>query len=172
MSWPKRAICAAPARVTASQRDIVHEAAHEENAATAGFEQVLGRERIGDHVRIEAFALIEHAHDQLDRRRFGRERELDGHELRGMLAVAVLDGVDDGFTHRDANPMHRILVEAGDLSEAIADHLDDVQHREVALDLQPDSAAPCQHAGSTRPLTAGQDTAEAMGIAGFTGTRE
>src|SRR5262245_4360128 len=153
MSWPKRAICASPARVTASiavvrktgsgasdtsrrrgellhhahfhpafaaavQGDVVHEAAHEEDAAAARLEQILRRERIGDHLRIESFALIEHAHDQLERRRLRGERELDGHELRGMLAVAVFDRVDDGLANGDANPVHRVFVEAGDLSEA------------------------------------------------------
>ena len=77
----------------------------------------------------------------------GRERELDGHELAVVLAVAVLDGVDDRFADGDADPVDRVLVEAGELPDAIAHDLDEVQHVEVTVDLQPDGAAACQHAG-------------------------
>jgi hypothetical protein len=44
---------------------VVHEAAHEEDAAAARLEEVLGRERIGDLPGIEALALVEHADDEL-----------------------------------------------------------------------------------------------------------
>ena len=99
-----------------------------------------------------------------------RERELDGHELRGVFAVAVLDGVDDRLAHGDANPVDRVLVEAGELRHAVADHLDEVQHVEVTVDLQLDRAAACQHAGR-RHRADGRDAAETMGAAGCAGTR-
>src|SRR5215208_3478106 len=48
----------APLRSTL-QLDVVHEAPHEEDAAPAGFEYVLGRERVGHLLRLEPFALID-----------------------------------------------------------------------------------------------------------------
>src|SRR5262245_55974995 len=44
---------------------VVHEAAHEEDAAAARLEDVLGLERIGDGVGVEAFALIDDADGEL-----------------------------------------------------------------------------------------------------------
>ena len=79
------------------------------------------------------------------------ERELDGHELPGVFAVAVLDGVDDRFADGNADPVDRVLVEAAELRHAVADHLDEVQHVEVAVNLQSDRAAARQHAGVASP---------------------
>src|SRR6185436_1647145 len=76
---------------------VVHEAAHEEDAAAARFEDVLGRERIGDLAGIEAFALVDDADRELRGFVGGGEGEFDGDELAGIFAVAVLDGVDDRF---------------------------------------------------------------------------
>ena len=77
-----------------------------------------------------------------------RERELDRHELAVVLAVAVLDGVDDRLAHRDADPVDRVLVQAGELTDAVAHDLDEVQHLEVTVDLESDGAAARQHAGT------------------------
>ena len=46
-------------------RHVVHEVAHEEDAAAARLEHVLGVERIGDLRRIESLALVEHLDDEL-----------------------------------------------------------------------------------------------------------
>src|SRR3954471_19955674 len=54
-----------PALIRPPQFDVVHEAAHEEDAAAARFQHVLWSEWIGDLLGIEAFALIEDADDQL-----------------------------------------------------------------------------------------------------------
>src|SRR5262245_24242813 len=54
-----------PALGRASEAHVVHEAAHEKDAAAARLEQVLGRERVGDLLGIEPFALIEHPDDEL-----------------------------------------------------------------------------------------------------------
>ena len=97
---------------------------------------------------IEALALIEHADDQLARLGGRRQRELDGDQLAVVLAVAVLDGVDDRLAHGDADPVDRVLVQARELPDAIADHLDEIQHVEIAVNLEPDRAAAGQHAGS------------------------
>src|SRR6266542_2366600 len=63
------------------QHDVVHEAAHEEDAAAARLENVFRRERIGDFLRFEALALVDHAHNELARIRGRRERELHRHDL-------------------------------------------------------------------------------------------
>src|SRR5262249_23045588 len=79
----------------ALQLDVVQEVAHEEDAAPARLEHVFGRERIGDRLGLEALAAIGDADDELGRAVDGSEAELDGHRLRGVFLVAVLDRVDD-----------------------------------------------------------------------------
>src|SRR5688572_32410005 len=71
------------------QLDVVHEAPHEEDAAPAGFEHVLGRERVGDLLRLEPFALVGDLDHQLGRGLGRREGELDGDEFAAVLTVAV-----------------------------------------------------------------------------------
>src|SRR5262245_9656890 len=51
----------------APERHVVHEAAHEEDAAAARLEQVLRRQRIGDLLGVEAFTLVQNPNDQLPR---------------------------------------------------------------------------------------------------------
>ena len=53
-----------------------------------------------------------------------------------------------------------------ELGHAVADHLHEVQHVEVAVDLEPDRAAACQHAGAATPAPRGPDAAETMESAG------
>ena len=65
-----------------------------------------------------------------------------------IFAVAVLDRVDDGLAHGDADPVDRVLVEAGQLAHAVAEDLHEVHHVEVAVDLQADGTAAGQHAES------------------------
>src|SRR5262249_43348238 len=125
---------------------VVHEAAHEEDAAAARFEDVLGVEGIGNLVWVEAFTLIANAYYQLARRVAGHERELDGHDLGGMFAVAVLDRVDDALANGDADPVDGIFVHGRHLPHAVAQDLDEIQHVEKARDLQPDEAAASHHA--------------------------
>src|SRR3954471_903569 len=60
---------------------VVHEAAHEEDAAPARLEDVLGGQRIGDLARVEAFTLIDDADDELRGLVDRREGELDGDVL-------------------------------------------------------------------------------------------
>ena len=52
------------ARLAALQFDFVHEAANQENAAAAGFQDVFGRKGIGKFLGIEAFALVFDADDE------------------------------------------------------------------------------------------------------------
>src|SRR5262245_29863333 len=130
---------------SAIQLHVGHEAAHEEDAASAGLEDVLGLEGIGDLIRIESVPFVPHPNDELGGRVERREGELDGHALTGMLTVAVLDGVDDRLADGDADPMNRILVERRHLSHAIAEDLHEVYHVEETRDLQPDQAAAHRH---------------------------
>ena len=51
----------------APQHDVVHEAAHEEDAAAARLQDVLGRQRVGDLLGVEALTLVEDADDELVR---------------------------------------------------------------------------------------------------------
>src|SRR3954465_996456 len=113
---------------------VVHEAAHEEDAAAARLEDVFGIEGIRDGLGIEPFALVTDADDELCRAVGGHERELDGDQLAGMLTVAVLDRVDHRFAHGDTDPVHRVLVHGGELSHAIAEDLHEIQHVEQAWD--------------------------------------
>jgi hypothetical protein len=108
-------------------------------------------EWIGNLLRVEPFALVEHAHDELARIGDRGEGELHRHQFAGVFAVAVLDRVDDRLTHRDANPVDGVFVHAGELADAVADDLDQVDHIEVAVDLHPDGAAAGQHAGTRSP---------------------
>ncbi len=96
--------------------------------------------------RLEPLPLVDDADDQLAGARRPGEGELDGHQLVGVLAVAVLDGVDDRLAHGDADPVDGVFVQAGELADVIADDLHEIQHLEVAVDLQPDRAASTQHA--------------------------
>ena len=58
----------------------------------------------------------------------------------------MLDRVDDRLADGDADPVHRVFVQAGELTDAIAHDLHEVQHLEVAVDLQADGSAARQHA--------------------------
>src|SRR5262249_28582907 len=95
----------------ALQLNIVHEVADEENAAAARLQEILGIERVGDRLGIEAFALIADLDRQLGN--IGARRlEFDEDVLGGVALVAVLDGVDDRFADGHADPVEGIVVEA------------------------------------------------------------
>ena len=62
----------------------------------------------------------------------------------------MLDRVDHRFANRDANPMDGILIEPGQLTDAVADDLHEIHHVEFAVDLESHSAAAVQHVVGTR----------------------
>src|SRR5215471_1098266 len=128
---------------------VVHEAAHEEDAAPARLEDVLGRQRIGDLAGIEAFAFVGDADDELEGAVGRGEGELDGDELVRIFAVAVLDGVDDRLAAGDADPVRRVFVERRHVAHAIAEDLHEVHHVEQARNLQPHEAAGHRHGSAT-----------------------
>ena len=81
----------------------------------------------------------------------GDHREFDGHQLGRVAPVAVLDGVDDRFADRHADPMLRILVEAEVPSELVADRLDQIDHLEQARELQANGVASIRASGGGPP---------------------
>src|SRR5439155_6006915 len=127
-----------PAFRRALQLDVVHEVADQEDAAAARLEEVLGRQRIGDRLRLEAFALIADANHQLRAGRGRRRLEIDEDVLARVVAVAVLDGVDDRLADRNADPVRRILVEADAARDVIAHNLHEVEHLERTGEFEPD----------------------------------
>ena len=114
---------------------MVHEAAHEEDATTARFEDVLGRQRIGQLPKLEAFTLVEHSHNQLRGHGERLEGELDRDPLTFVLVIAVLDGVDHRLADGDADPVGGVFVESAQPTHLIGDELDDIQHVEVTRQL-------------------------------------
>ena len=105
-------------------------------------QDVLGRQRVGDLLGLEALALV------LDRGSTSSPASSGGTglnstitRLRPVVLVAVLDGVDHRLAHRDAHPVERVLVEARHLADVVADDLDEVEHVEGAAELEADRVA-------------------------------
>ena len=88
-----------------------------------------------------------------------------------MLAVTVLDGVDNRLADGDADPVHGVLVEPAEVSHAVADHLDEVQRVVIAMNLELDRTPACQHAVAAAPAPKGRDAAWTMGTAAWKRTR-
>ena len=82
----------------------------------------------------------------------------DENPFIGVHLVAVFDRVDDRLAHGDADPVHRVPIQAGQLAHAVADHLHEIQHLEVAVNLESDGTATCQHAGRWKPALTGPVT--------------
>src|SRR5258708_19810952 len=74
----------------AVQLHVVHETAHEEDAASAGFEHVLGRERVGNLRRLEPRALIGDPDHELRLRLHRREPEPAGASFPPLLPLPRL----------------------------------------------------------------------------------
>src|SRR3954462_7295462 len=66
---------------SAVQLHVVHEAAHEKDAASARLQNVFRREGIGDVPRLEPLPFVLDADDELGRMLDGIESELDCHQL-------------------------------------------------------------------------------------------
>ena len=101
-------------------------------------QEVFGGQRIGDRLRIEALALVAHANHQLARLAARDRREVDEHVLGRIVAIAVLDGVDDRLADGDTHPVHALVVEAEAAPDVIADHLHEVEHLEGAGEFESD----------------------------------
>src|SRR5436190_23989100 len=86
----------------ALQHDIVHEAPHEKDSPAARFQNVFRCKRVSNLAWLEPLSLIDDADDELARIGNRHDREFDRHHLAVVLAIAVLDRVDDGLADRDA----------------------------------------------------------------------
>ena len=117
-------------------RHLVHELAHEEDAAAVGLQQVLLRQRVGHGGGVEAVALVLHA----DLQHPGLRGEDHGHALVLVPPIAVLDGVDDRLAHRDAQVVRGVVVEACHLCRAGKHGLHHLEHVETAGDVELDGA--------------------------------
>ena len=62
----------------------------------------------------------------------------------------MLDGIDHRLADGNAHPVHRLVVEARQPTEVIADDLHEVHHFEIAVDLQTDRTAAAQHTAPPR----------------------
>ena len=62
--------------------------------------------------------------------------------LGGVVAVAVLDGVDDRFANRHADPVDRVLVEPARAADVIGDDLHEVQHLDRAREFEANHLSP------------------------------
>src|SRR5437773_1986298 len=78
----------------AVERHFVHEAAHEEDAAPVGLEQILRRQRIRQRRWVEATAFVADADGQAGTAAILQRGELHMDTLADVVAVAMLDGVD------------------------------------------------------------------------------
>ncbi len=110
---------------------------------------------------VEAGAFVAHADGDAGRRLAFERRELDVHTLARVVAVAVLDRVDHRFAHGDADPVQRLVVEARQPADVIADDLHEVEHVERAVEVETDGAA----------FIAGQSTAGSRPVIGANGLR-
>src|SRR5688572_1371392 len=66
---------------SALDRHFIHEAANQEDATAGGLEDVLGRPRVAEAVRVEAAAFVPHPNRQAHRRVVLERRELDVYPL-------------------------------------------------------------------------------------------
>lgn len=79
--------------------DASHEIAHQQHAPAGGaFEIFIGR-RVGKLIGIEAGPFI----DDLDPEFLSRHPAGNAHLFRRVVPIAMLDGVDDCFFHREMN---------------------------------------------------------------------
>ena len=74
-------------------------------------------------------------------------RELDVHALALVVAVAVLDRVDDRLADGDAHPVQRLVVQARHPADVVADDLDEIEHVEGAVEVEADGV--CRGSSAT-----------------------
>ena len=110
------------------ERQVIHEAPHEENAPPARLEQVFLGKRVDYLAWVKFLPLVYHSNHELSR----LKSEFDNNALLFVLAIAVLDGVDNRLVHPHAHPVRRILVKVPDPAYVVAQDLRDIQHVEVA----------------------------------------
>jgi hypothetical protein len=100
--------------------DLIHEGADEEDAAAGAAQEIFGSEGIGKVFPVHSFALVGNGEDQ----GFSVVFEAGGDLFRGVVVVAVKDGIDGGFAdgHGDAEAL--FFVDAGVFGEFIGGSFD------------------------------------------------
>ena len=114
--------------------DAVHEAAHVENSATIALETILGSQGIVHQGRVEARPFVGNADHDL----VAVDTHLHRHLLRGILPIAVFDGIGHRLAHSDLGPVARVVVRTQPLQAVVEDNLDQFDVLEPAADGQVD----------------------------------
>ena len=112
------------------ERDIVHEVAHEEDAAPARLEHVFGSERIGDASGSNPLPWSVTGRRARRRPTSVRARTRSSRASRRRSRLPCLMALMTAFAHGDADPVDGILVQAGHRAEPVAHKLDEVQQVE------------------------------------------
>ena len=99
---------------------LIHEGADEEDAAAGAAHEVFGRQRIGQGVGVEAFALIA----DLDDEGFAVVLKARGDLFGRVVVVAVQDGIHGRLPHRHGQAESLVFVDAGLLGELLGCGLD------------------------------------------------
>src|SRR5205085_7817966 len=112
--------------------DLVHDVVDEEHAPAGSLEEVLGVARVWDAGHVEALALVFDGEARLLR----REVRGDTHELPSIVAVSVLDGVDEGFVQSDEE-VRRVGLYHAEGGDALGDVMKHAVHQgDVARQLE------------------------------------
>jgi hypothetical protein len=133
---------------TVPNQELVHEGAHQEDAASRGAEQVLFRERVRHFGQLKALPLVENPNNHFV------GIELDGHVdfLVPVMLVAVVVGVDDAFANGHADFVHVVIVEACSFGNAHDDAFGEVDAFEQSLQRDLDALGCGRHPESREPL--------------------
>jgi len=92
---------------------LIHEGAHEKDAAAGGSEEIFWRKRVGNGVKVEAGALVGDRDDE----GVGGDFEGCGDAFGGVVGVAVDDSVGGGFAGDHGKIGGDARVKSGGLGE-------------------------------------------------------
>ncbi len=112
------------------KRNSVHEVSHQENSPAGPFEEVLGRQRVGEGVDVEAGPLVDYPDPELA----VLDPGLDSRALVRIEPVAVLDRVRRRFPNRQGEIRAIVAVEAQVLKQGVHQAVEEIQLLEPAGD--------------------------------------
>src|SRR6266852_4963433 len=110
--------------------ELIHESAHEEDAAAGSAQKIFFGEGIGDAPEIKAFAFIENVNDHF----VGSEIEREINFFVGALLIAVMESVDDPFADRHANAVAVVFAETRGFGHAQTHFLGEVDTVDLRLE--------------------------------------
>ena len=93
-------------------------------------------------------AVVPHADEQFFRDPRRPHREVDLDRFRRVVAVAVLDRVDDRLADRDLDPVPGVLVELQHAAKLIDHRLDEIDHLEETRKVDVDGVTSLGHGGN------------------------